>query len=198
MFFQFFRRLWNSEKEYQRARNVWKVFGYVLLLCDVFEKFIDVCLRDYKLAAYQYFSLCGLSMWDAMLKMTGVQLEKIDNIDTHLYVENGMRGGISYILKRHIKPDQNNTIMYWDANNLYGWAMTQDLPVSDFKFLSKKEINNFDLNSIPENSSIGYILEVDLEYCKELHDNHSDYLLCPEKIKINYDMLSKYYKDMAD
>ena len=61
----------------------------------------------------------GLS-WDAMLKMTGIKLEKINNIDVHLFLEKGMRVGISYISKRYSKSDQNNTIMYWDANNLHG------------------------------------------------------------------------------
>ena len=70
--------------------------------------------------------------------------------------------------------------------------MLQDLPYCGFKFLSEKEINKFDLNSIAENSQIGYILEVDLEYCKELHDLHSDYPLCPEKIEVNYDMLPRH------
>ena len=88
--------------------------------------------------------------------------------------------------------------MYWDANNLYGWAMIQDLPYCGFKFLSQKEIDSFDLNSISKNSSIGYILEVDLEYCKELHNSHRDYPLCPEKIEIIYDMSSDYYKDITD
>ena len=76
--------------------------------------------------------------------------------------------------------------------------MIQDLPHSSFKFLSKEEVNNSNLDSIVENSLIGYILEADLESCKELHDLHSDYPLCPEKIEVNYDMLSKYYKDIAD
>ena len=59
--------------------------------------------------------------------------------------------------------------MYWDANNLYGWTMNQPLPYCNFNFLTKKEISEFCLNSISENSSIRYILEVDLEYCKKLH-----------------------------
>ena len=100
---------------------------YVWLLCDVFEKFIGVCLKDYGVGSCHYFSSPGLS-WDAMLKMTGIQLEKINNIDVHLFSEKGMRGGVSYITKRYSKSDQNTTIMYWDANNLYGWAMIQDLP----------------------------------------------------------------------
>ena len=76
--------------------------------------------------------------------------------------------------------------------------MIQDLPHSSFKFLSKEEVNNFNLDYIAEGSPIGYILEVDLEYCKELHDSHIDYRLCLEKIEVNYGMLSKYCKDIAD
>ena len=64
--------------------------------------------------------------------------------------------------------------------------------------MGKKEIDVFDLDTIAENSLIGYILELDLEYCKELHDLHNDYPLCPEKIEVNYNMLSKYCKDIVD
>ena len=76
--------------------------------------------------------------------------------------------------------------------------MIQDLPYSGFKWLSNKKINDFDLYSVSEYSPIGYILEVDLEYCKELHDSHNDYPLCPKKIEISSDMLSKFCKDIAD
>ena len=117
--------------------------------------------------------------------MTGIKLEKINDINVHLSIKKGMRGGISYISKRYSSNKNHNTIMYWDANNLYGWATNQPLPYCGFKFLDKKEINEFDLNSISENSSIGYILEIDLKYCKELHDSHNDYPLCPEKIEIS-------------
>ena len=149
----------------------------VFLWRDVFEKFIKTCLEYYCLDPCHYFSSPGLS-WDAMLKMTGIKLEKIHIINIHLFIEKGMRGGISYISKRYAKADDNNTIMCWDPNNLYGRAMIQSLPVSDFKFLLEKEINRFDLDSIDENSETGYIMECDLEYCKELHDSHSDYPLC--------------------
>ena len=200
-----------SEKGYQKACNVWKVFKIknlgeyhdlylktdVLLLCDVFEKFISVCLKDYRFNPCHYFSSPGLS-WDAMLKMTGIQLDKIDNIDVHLFLEKGMRGGISYISKRYSKSGDDKTIMYWDANNLYGWAMIQDLPYGGFKFLSEEEIKSFNLDSIDENSLTGYILEVDLEYCKELHNLHNAYPLCLEKIEVSYDMLSKCCRKIAD
>ena len=149
------------KKKYQRTDNAWKVFEIkyigeyhdlylktdVLLLCDVFEKFISAYLEYYSLDLSHYFSSPGLS-WDAVLKMTGTELQKIDNIDMHLLLEKGMRGGISYISKRYSKIDKNKTIMYWDANNLYVWPMSQSLPVSDLKFLTQKEINNFDLDSI--------------------------------------------------
>ena len=132
-----------------------------------------------------------------MLKLTGVELEKINNIDVHLFVEKGMRVGCSYICTRFSKSDKNTGIMYWDANNLYEWAMIQYLPYGGFKFLSQEEINKFNLN-ISENSPIGYILEVDLEYCKELRNSHNDYSLCPEKVEVSSDMLSKYCKDIVD
>ena len=76
---------------------------------------------------------------------------------------------------------------------MYGWAIIQDLPYGGFKFLSEKEINSFDLDSIGENSQIGYILEVDLEYCKKLHDLHSDYPICPEKIEVSSNSLSMLF-----
>ena len=212
-FFSSLKNCGITEGEYQRAVNVWKVFEIkhlgeyhdlylktdVLLLCDVFEKFISAYLKDYGLdPSNGYFNLPGFS-WDAMLKMTGVKLQKIDNIDIHLFLEENLGGGVSYISKRHSKSDENTDIMYWDMNNLYGTVMGFDyLPYGSFRFLSEEEIKVFDIYSVSENCLIGYILEVDLEYCKELHDLHNDYPLCPEKIEVSYDMLSNYCKDIVD
>ena len=127
------------------------------------------------------------------------------HIDMYLFLEKGMTGGVSSISKRYSKSNENNVnIMYWDMNNLYGTVMSFDyLPYGGFKWLSKEEIKRFVLESINENSkgnlhSIGYILEVDLEYCNELHDIHNDYPLCPEHISVNYEMLSNYCKDIVD
>ena len=161
------------------------------------KKIVETCLNYYRLDPCHYFSSPGLS-WDTMLKMTRKKLQKIHDVNIHIFIEKGMRGGISYISKRHSKIHDNKFIMYWDANNFYGWAMNQPLPYCDFNFLTKKETSEFCLNSISENSSIGYILEVDLEYCKKLHDIHSDYPLAPEKRKISSDMLSKYCSDIAN
>ena len=76
--------------------------------------------------------------------------------------------------------------------------MSQYLPYSECKWLNQKEISDFCLNSISENSSIGYILEVDLEYPSELHDLHNDYPLAPEKLQISQIMLSKYCFNIAN
>ena len=74
----------------------------VLLLADVFEKFISTCLKSYELDPCHYFSSPGLS-WDAILKMTGVKVEKIFDIDMYLFIENGLKGGVSYIAKTYSK-----------------------------------------------------------------------------------------------
>ena len=119
----------------------------------------------YELDPCHYFSSPGLS-WDAMLKITKIEFELISGIDIHLFIEKGMRGGISYIAKRHSKAnnkymecydssEKSKYIIYLDANNLYGWPVSQYLPSSEFKWLNQKEISDFCLNSISENSSIG-------------------------------------------
>ena len=139
---------------------------YVLLLADVFEKFIDTRLKFFKLDSCHYFSSPGLS-WDATLKMTGVKLEKNSDIDMYLFIKKGLRQGISYIAKRHSKP--NNKYMknydptklsiymsYLDMNNLYGCGMSDYLPYERFIWL--KNVDNFDVNSIIEKRSIGYII----------------------------------------
>ena len=151
-----------SEKDYGKVIKVWNSFEIkhlgeyhalylktdVLLLCDVFEKFVKTCLDYYRLDPCHYFSSPGLS-WDAMLKMTGVRLHLISDVNMHLFIEKGMRGGISYIAKRHGKAnneymenydsnEDSKSILYIDANNLYGWAMDQPLSYSGFSFLSEK------------------------------------------------------------
>ena len=136
-----------------------------------------------------------------MLKMTEIELELISDIDMYLFVEKGMRGGISNIAKRFSKANNkymqsyddkkpSKYITYLDANNLYGWAMSQYLPYGEFRWLNQKEIDKFCLNSIGKNSSIGYILEVDLEYPDESNELHNDYPLAPEKPKISHNMFS--------
>ena len=173
-----------------------------VLLLAVFEKFIDTCLKYYGLDPCHYFSSPGLS-WDAMLKMADIKLEKRSDIDKYLFIEKGLRGGISYIAKRYAKANNkylndydskkpSTFISYLDMNNLYGWAIGEYLPCGRFKWL--KNIDKFDIMPISEKSPIGYFLEVDLEYPDELHELHNDFPLVPEKFAVSNDMLSKYCK----
>ena len=99
----------------------------VLLLCDIFEKFVGVSLDYCGLDPCHFISSPG-SSWDAMLKFTGVRLEKITGNDIHLFLEKGIRSGVSYISKRYGKSDENTEILYLDFNNLYGYCMIQFLP----------------------------------------------------------------------
>ena len=154
----------------------------VLLLAHVFEKFIDTCLNFYKLDLCHYFISPGLS-WNGMLKMTGVMLKKVSDIDMYLFIEKELRGGISYIAKRYNEANNKHMknydlikqlkyISYLDMNNLCVWGMNQFLSYGRFKWL--KSVDNFDVNSVSGNSPIGYILDVDLKYLEKLHKSHHD------------------------
>ena len=178
----------------------------VLLLADVFEKFISTCLKYYELDPCHYFSAPGLSC-DAMLKMTGVKLENISDIDQYFFIEKGLSGGVSYIAKRYAKannkyicdydPNKPSTfITYLDKNNLYGWAMSKYLPYGEFEWL--EDVDKLDVMSINEKSDAGYFQEVDLKYPNELHELHNHYPLAPEKLAVTNDMVSKYCKEIAD
>ena len=210
-----------SDEQYKHAQNVWNTFNLktmgdyhdlylksdILLLADVFENFRKTCLQNYKLDPCHYFTSPGLS-WDAMLKMTNIKLELITDIDMFQFIEKGMRGGTSYIANRYGEANNkymktyneklpSKYIMYLDANNLYGWAMSQYLPTGNFKWLSQKKIEKTNLGKYTENNNKGLILEVDLEYPQELHNLHNDFPLGPEKIKVAKDMLSDYCKKIA-
>ena len=156
-------------------------------------------LKYYGLDPCHCFSAPGLS-WDAMLKMTKIELEKISNADIHLFIQRGMRGEISYINKRYSKvineyyPDYDKNkpkvyINYLDINNLYGKAMSEYFRYGGFERVKVNNGLNRVLNK-SSNSLHGHFLQVDLEYPENLHDYHNDYSLAPEKIKIEEEMLS--------
>ena len=148
-----------SSEDYLTCNKIWNEFNIenmgdyhdhylkkdVLLLVNVFEKFIGTSLKFYNLDPCGYVSSPELS-WDAMLKMSGVILEKMSHSDMYLFIEKGLRGGISYIAKRYNEANSkymknydptklSKYIEYLDKNNLYGWAMSGYLPYSGFKWL---------------------------------------------------------------
>ena len=197
-----------TKTDYKHVWNVWNTFNMktlkeyhelynltdVLLLADVFENFRDLCLKIYKLDPVYYFTAPGLA-WDACLKITNIQLELLSDVNMLLMFEKGIRGGISIIsnrygeannkyMKKFNKKKLNKFLMYLDANNLYGWAMSQKLPTHGFKWLTNGEMEKlFNNQIVQEWEKIPCILEVDLEYPKKLHNLHNDYPLCPERVK---------------
>ena len=210
-----------SDREYAHAQAVWSHFGMktfkdyhdlylktdVLLLADVFESFRAMAKANYHLDVLHYYGAPGFA-WDAMLRMTGVELELMSDPDQSLLIEKGIRGGLSMISQRYARANNplvegydgskpSNYLMYYDANNLYGFAMKESLPTGGFKFLSPREIADFDVTTPQPDDPIGYILEVDLDYPAHLHDDHNDYPLAPESKSVTPDMLSEYGKHLA-
>jgi hypothetical protein len=122
-----------------------------------------------------------------------------------LFIEKGLRGGVSMLSQRYAKannpriegyiPEKPKThLMYYDANNLYGWGMSQPLATGGFEWVNiatEEEIVRH-----PDDAEKGYILEVDLEYPKELHDSHSAYLLVPEQMKVKDEWMSEYQQNL--
>ena len=149
-----------SEEDYKHAHEVWDTFDCrnigdyhdlylktdVLLLADVFENFRQTALSTYGLYPAHHYTLPGYS-WDCLLKCTNVSLELLTEPDMYLFVEKGLRGGISMVSHRHATANNqymenyNNEeptsfIQYLDANNLYGWAMSQPMPTGGFQWVS--------------------------------------------------------------
>ncbi|CAH1646013.1 unnamed protein product [Spodoptera littoralis] len=171
-----------SNDDYNYAKDIWQHFKCssmsdysnlylktdVLLLTDVFENFRKLCIKTYGLDPAHYYTAPA-----------------------------GIRGGVSQCSNRYARANNkfmedydsekpNSYLTYFDANNLYGWAMSQSLPVGGFEWVD----SNTDYN-VSDNSDFGYVLEVDLEYPDELHDLHSDFPLCPENICVGNTKESK-------
>ena len=208
-----------TDKDYARANIVLKHFNIknlgeyhdlylmtdVYLLTDVFENFRDMCLNYYGLDPAYYITLPNYS-WNAFLSLTGVRLEQIHKKEMYEMIEHGLRGGMTqcsfkkveannkYMNEDYDKSKPSSYISYLDANHLDGLAMCKKLPNGDFKWyygrMDEKRVLKY-----CDDDDTGYILEVDLDYPKELHDLHKDYPLAPEIMSINENMLSKVQKD---
>ncbi|XP_057302775.1 uncharacterized protein LOC130636942 [Hydractinia symbiolongicarpus] len=169
----------------------------VLLLADIFQNFREVCHANYALDAAHFYSAPGLA-WKAALKYTGVRLELLTDPDMLLMFEEGIRGGITQAVHRYAKAnnkymadqydpnEESSYLQYLDANNLYGYAMMEKLPAHGFKWISNVEIiNEKKIEKLVSDNKHGYLLEVDIDYPKELHDKHNELPFLPKRKMIH-------------
>ena len=214
----FFNRLTNqecSEADYNHAQKVWQKFKCerfldyhnlylktdVLLLADVFESFRNATLSTLGLDPAYYVSAPQLS-WDCMMKMTGCQLTLLSDPAMFTVINTNLRGGICMISKRYAKANNRymgdaydptepeSYILYVDANNLYGMAMSEPLPYDEFKWMSAADCADIDWTAQTVDQLYGYFVECDLHYPDQLHDQHNDYPLAPERLTVEDYLLS--------
>ena len=196
-----------NEEDYQHAQRVWKEFGIhnlgdyhdlylrtdVVLLANIYEAFRDTCLRHYKLDPAHFYTSPGLA-WKACLKRTGIKLELLTDPDILLMFEQGIRGGITQVVRKYASANnkymgdkfdpksESSYFQYLDANNLYGWAMSQPLPTGGFKWV---DVNPNKISELATRTDKGYLVEVDVSYPKELHNQHNDLPFMCERMEIN-------------
>ena len=181
-----------SDQDYEHTGKVWKDFEIanlgeyhdlylrtdVILLANVFEAFRKVCLDNYGLDPAHFYTTPGLA-WKVCVKKTGIILKLLLDPDMLLMFERGIRGRITQSVHRWAQ--ENNPYMgseydpskptrylqYLDANNLYGWAMSQPLPTGGFHSV---DIHPDEIGELVNHGDTGYLLEVDVAYPRELHD----------------------------
>ena len=189
-----------STKDYAHAKKVWQFFKIkdmgeyhdlyvrsdVAQLSDVFENFRSLCLKKYELDTSYFVSTPGLA-FEAMLKCTKVKLELLTDIDMVHMVEKGIRGGLTQVVKKHAVANHKYLpsydaskkslfLQYPDANNLYGYAMSRKLPLDGYKWDNIDKFTCDFVKNYDDDGDKGYLLEVDVEYPKDLLSAHGDLL----------------------
>ena len=177
------------------------------LLADVFENFRDKCLAIDKLDPAYYLSAPGLS-WHSGLKMTQQTLELLTDENMLLLFEKGIRGGICEAVTKYKKANNkymknydtskpSSYLMYLDANNLYGYAVSKKLPTGNFKWVEDLSIFTEDyIKKYDEDSDVGYLLVADVKYPKNLYESHKYLQFLPVKTKI--DKITKLSCNLID
>ena len=213
-----------SEEDYRHAEKAWSLFecktfhdymiAYlkldIVLLADVYEQFRKMSLSQDGLDPVHFISLPGLSFMSAF-KMTKEKIHLLQDPDLYSLFERGIRGGLTFVNKHRSKSEifkvndveQKKTILYIDENNLYGKALSEPLPHSNFHDLNMEEINNLFPNSdsilkLNKNDDMGYLFEVDLDYPPKIHKKTQDFPLAPESGEVTEDMLSPFMKKLLN
>ena len=184
----------------------------VFLLADAMVNLREQVWKLFQLDLCSFFSLPHLSL-QIMLKETEAKVDYMRDLKMIDLVKRNIRGGLSFVNLRHARhepvarPEEeeegaegaeegslNWLLLYLDANNLYGDAMRRSLPVGEYEWMSQAELRRFeaDLQDLPEDGDTGYVVEVDLEYPEELHNDQNSFPLAPESVEVGWDDLSDY------
>ena len=166
----------------------------ILLLACVFEKFIKVSFNEFEINPLYCVSLPGYT-WQCGLNYTGINLQTLQDKDMISLLENNIRGGISSVMgDRYVKSDQNKMILYIDANNLYGWAMSESLLHDKVKL--DNNVNLEDILNTSDDSDIGYFVEVDIKSPDNIKQKTKNFPFAPENKKINPNTFNDYTKEI--
>ena len=210
-----------SDSEYDEAVKMFEVFNCksfldyhllylkldVCLLADVFENYRRKVYDTSNLEAAKFITANQLG-YSMFLKQSKAELDCLDNMEMIEFVEKSIRGGISFVNKRFAMANnpylgprydpkkERSYISYLDCVNLYAFCLAMKLPASGFRFLEEVEIEGLDLYTIDTDGDIGYLVQVDLEYPKEIHSKTRDYPFAVEKRVVKDEELSPYCKRM--
>ena len=213
----FFSKLKNEypdDDEIERTKEIIRLFNIkdgeeltklycksdVILLADVFEKFVKVSTEEYKINPLYCVSLPGYT-YQCALKYTNIKLQTLQDKDLILLIENNIRGDISSVMgDRYVKSDENKKILYIDATNLYGHSMSQMLTYDEIEMWHGDPDKYWNwlegkLNTSDDNE-IGYLLEVDLKYPDNIKEKTKHFAFCPEKKFIPKDKYNDYMNEI--
>ena len=169
----------------------------VILVADIFEKFLEVSLSEFGINPLYHISLPGTTCSKG-LRYTGAELELFKNVDLFQLFENGMRGGVSGVFgDRFIESNNNIKILHIKMSNLYGFAMLQHLPIGNFQIYENNSITESFVNrvlNIHDCSDIGYVLLVDLIYRDTIKHRSKIFSFCPEKKIIHPNNFYRMYE----
>ena len=210
-----------TNDEYNHAKKVWEHFEIKTLgdyhelyvqadtaqLSDIFEIFRSLCLKEYQLDPAYFVSTPSLA-FKAMLKITKAKTELVTGIDMILMSEKGIRGGLTQVIRKYVvannkylpnydKTKNSTYLQYLDANNLYGNAMNKKLALNGYKWADKSIFTDDFIKNYDDEGDKGYLIQVDVEYPKELHSAYEDLPVLPEKrIKLDKEFEHKVTKDI--
>ena len=169
----------------------------ILQLTDIFENFVQTSTEEYGINPLYSFSAPGYT-WKAGFKLINIKLDFIKDKHLLLLLENNIRGGISSVMgDRFVESNENEQILYIDANDLYGWAMSQYLATGTLEklyFPQQYELEQIvdDLRIIPDNNPYGFFIECDLEYPAEIKEKTENFPLCRYESKADLECFSEY------